>query len=92
MTNIGGTWAMTRKTLRQAVKALAQALDDPRYDDWDDTMILRVLSEIINTHRETRDEITFNLTGNTVLSDEDLRDFTNRVARGIRPDPKDNHW
>lgn len=80
---IGGTWAMTHKTLRQSIKSLARNLDDPRFDDWDDEMILLVLGQIINVHRARRDEVTFHLTGNTVMTDEQLDEFINRIGRHL---------
>jgi hypothetical protein len=73
VTAIGGHEALTRKTLRQAIRSLAQALDDPRYDDWDDDMILTILGEIITRRRKQRDtEIFTNLSGAQVIPSERL--------------------
>lgn len=76
---------MTRKTLRQAVKALAHALDDPRFDDWDDEMILVVLGEIITTHRRERDRMAiFNLHGSTVMSGEQMDEMIDKLGAYLR--------
>jgi hypothetical protein len=82
---IGGQEAMTRKTLRQAVKSLAHALDDPRFDDWDDPMILTVLGQIIDRHRQQRDsEVFVNLSGAQVMSEEQINKFVTIFGEHLR--------
>lgn len=76
---------MTRKTLRQAVKNLAQALNDPRFDDWDDEMILTVLGEIISVHRRDRDRrAIFDLHGAKIMSDQDLDTMIDKIGAYLR--------
>lgn len=72
---------MVNKTLRQAIKALAQALDDPRFDDWDDDMILTVLGEIINRHRQHRTEVTFRIHGAQIITGEAMDDMLAKFRR-----------
>jgi hypothetical protein len=81
---------MTRKTLRQAVKSLGQALDDPRFDDWDDAVILAVLGEIIDQHRHERDRrAIFDIHGAQVMSDEELDRMIDKVTGYFRRDDDD---
>lgn len=81
---IGGHEAMTRKNLRQAIKALAQACDDPRFDDWDDEMILHILSEIIDRHRQRQNHtMLINLTGNRIMSTEDINELMTKLSQRL---------
>lgn len=78
---------MVNKTLRQAVKALAAALDDPRYDDWDDGMILALLGEITQRHRRERDtQALFHMHGARITTDQDIHELMNKLRKRLPPE------
>jgi hypothetical protein len=77
---IGGQEALTRQSLRQAIRNLARRLDDPRFDDWDDELLIHVLGQIIDTYREHRDAATFHVTGQLIAPDA-LNDLLNKITR-----------
>jgi hypothetical protein len=77
---IGGNYAMARKTLRQAIKSLARNLDDPRFDDWDDEMILHVIGEIVTEYRAKRDEHTFKIHGAQVMDTDAINNLMDKIS------------